>query len=550
MPTVEEVRAWRVETLGLLAPVVDGQADRVEGRVNAVQAGIVSLGMWWGGAAVSALVLLEQRRKALLRVATALSDLAAALRDGAVSLDSARTSALNAVTAAEAVSLDVSPQWEVTDALVPVGPVVPRQVDARADLLELHADTVREAYRQLDEVDREVWSAITAAWDELGADVADLASGVTYTPPVDLTSMTQSEREEILEDPAFWEWAANHRHDAKALLDTAFDAGGIVDQSDIDSYSAFLKEYWASESMETAGIDGESWDPGLGAEANSETIEKVYTYYGNLFLDRPELQWAGMANMVGPTFGAAFFDLDQLREIGAVIAAIAIAGVGVTAIGKTLADLSDDELAYYETMFLTMQKKIFTDMGGQHEAYLNGGIEEIERLKKLDLLRPKDLAAWKSIDEGIAENDPVKLAEGNLGLADREQNVVIDKEYDEMRNRPVTGEAMMWAATLIGEPSIPGAKNYSDYNPSIYALPGDSNVVSPFPAGDVSVEKDRWDMIENDSWPAYQKLLQEDPEYVRERAAADVGPLMDQERLVRRLPGITRDLVFDWQYVS
>ena len=115
-----------------------------------------------------------------------------------------------------------------------------------------------------------------------------------------------------------------------------------------------------------------------------------------------------------------------------------------------------------------------------------------------------------------------------------------------MRNRPVTGQAMTWAMTLIGEPAIPGARNYSDYNPHQIAL-GGVTVTTPYPAGDVSVREERWDMIENDSWPAYQALLQSDPEAVRERAAAEVGPLMDQERLVMRLPGILEDLARDWR---
>ena len=66
MPTLEEVRNWRVDTFGTLAAIVDGQADRVETRVLGVQAGMAVLGSWWGPASISALRTLEQRRTALV----------------------------------------------------------------------------------------------------------------------------------------------------------------------------------------------------------------------------------------------------------------------------------------------------------------------------------------------------------------------------------------------------------------------------------------------------------------------------------------------------
>jgi hypothetical protein len=108
-------------------------------------------------------------------------------------------------------------------------------------------------------------------------------------------------------------------------------------------------------------------------EENRRTIEAVYGYYGRLFLDRPYLQWAGLAGMIGPAFYAGFRDLGFLPD--AVRAAV-IAVLGRAS--RRLARRDAGDLGFYETTFLTMQKKIFEDLAGMHEAYLAGGVAQIE----------------------------------------------------------------------------------------------------------------------------------------------------------------------------
>ena len=58
-------------------------------------------------------------------------------------------------------------------------------------------------------------------------------------------------------------------------------------------------EQWRAIAYWRAGIDGSAWDPSQGLWANDATVQKVYDYYGSLFLDRRELQWAGMASHHG-----------------------------------------------------------------------------------------------------------------------------------------------------------------------------------------------------------------------------------------------------------
>ena len=82
-----------------------------------------------------------------------------------------------------------------------------------------------------------------------------------------------------------------------------------------DDRARELRDLWAQVAADRAGIDLEGWDPSAGAFANEDTIVAVYEYYGQLFLDHPELQWAGMANMIGPSFAAGFFDLDAMGDL-------------------------------------------------------------------------------------------------------------------------------------------------------------------------------------------------------------------------------------------
>jgi hypothetical protein len=64
-----------------------------------------------------------------------------------------------------------------------------------------------------------------------------------------------------------------------------------------------LQQAWLDRALDSAGVDRGSWRPGRGVEENRRTIEAVYGYYGRLFLDRPYLQWAGLAGMIGPASG-------------------------------------------------------------------------------------------------------------------------------------------------------------------------------------------------------------------------------------------------------
>jgi hypothetical protein len=112
------------------------------------------------------------------------------------------------------------------------------------------------------------------------------------------------------------------------------------------------KEKWLNRALVSAEIDRGGWRPSEGVDENRRTIEAIYRYYGRLFLAHPHLEWAGMANMIGPTFYAGFRDLgwipDHVRA--AVLMVLARASRGLLA-------AAGGDLYFYETTFLTMRSR-------------------------------------------------------------------------------------------------------------------------------------------------------------------------------------------------
>ncbi|MEX2289957.1 MAG: WXG100 family type VII secretion target [Mycobacteriales bacterium] len=336
-----------------------------------------------------------------------------------------------------------------------------------------------------------------------------------------------------------------------ALLDEARAAGLPPTQ-----YRAALEAHWLAQALAAAGISPARWDPSLGAEANREIIEAVYAYYGRLYLDDPDLQWAGMAAMIGPSFAGGFLDLAMLRGLpGQVPAPLRRAlPPGVS----ELAELTAGEIAFYEQTLLQMQQDIFFDQGVQHQAYLDGGLPALEELAAAGLLRPESLTAWRD----IAGGDPVRVSRGNAVHLRREQYEIIGETYDQMRNRFPTGPVVTWAMTFAGSPSIPDARSYPDVFPATLAqgtpgprripLVGWDNplqvtveVETPFPAGNISVRDERWELIVQDTLPAFRELIENDPVRARALLEQPVGQRIEQFRLSERWPELVAQLA-DW----
>ena len=282
------------------------------------------------------------------------------------------------------------------------------------------------------------------------------------------------------------ESAADRLASQKAVLDAL--RGAHVPPA---SYRALLQEYWAGEATSAARIDPDGWDPANGVAGNRETINQVYEYYGRLFLAHPELRWAGMANLVGPGFAAGFLDLSTMRAIarevaskieranplpaaGKVVAGAVIPGLGALEVdanfAETVAHMSDADLKFYETTFLKMQRDILRDMGGLQEAYLADpdGLTALRELASARIIKPAVMTAFEHIRDGRDQGHGEKTAlldEAAQALARREQFDVIGDSWDAMRKHPVDGEAMTYFMTVVGQPSIPGARSPGQVSP-------------------------------------------------------------------------------------
>ncbi|HEU0104507.1 MAG TPA: hypothetical protein VFR07_19525 [Mycobacteriales bacterium] len=346
------------------------------------------------------------------------------------------------------------------------------------------------------------------------------------------------------------------------LLDTARAAGLPPTR-----FAKVLEAFWQARGLEAAGIDLTTWRPELGTDANRDTVLAVYRYYGELFRAHPELEWAGMANLVGPGFAAAFFDLAQMRDAARAVEDLPPGAAPVESM-RALARLTDAELAWYEERFLTMQQEIFLDMSASHEAYLAGGLPAIRELRAAGLLTDEDVRAWQQIDLGHRSGDRHLLDQGATGLARREQFTIIGDDWDQMRNHDPAGLAITYLMTMVGTPSIPGARPPGDVFPLVVPVSPDEILLPPdlpgvpglpfvdvperidvpqvavqttLPDFNVSYDDARWRYFMADTLPAYLRLLDEQGQ-VEELTADDLEASLAEQRILQRLDDILRQL--------
>lgn len=530
--TVSAVTHWRPESLADRATILATGADHMTQTLESAwrEADQISDG-WTGEAGPKAYDRIQREHQMGMRIVTAVRSLVDALNTAAPLLRSARDHAINAVDNARHDDFTVSEDWQV-------GPTPKSRTEEDRNV---HVAQISGALRQLTDIDRAMSVLLDGKMDEVRALKADAAAGREYTPPPSTSQMSAEDVTVMVNDPQFREWVEHHPDGAKALLDGAVDSGKLSPRSDF--YKDFLQKYWQREAFEQAGIDPAAWRPELGAEANKDTIIKVYEYYGRLFLDHPELQWAGMANMIGPSFAGGFFDLDMMKNL---VEHVDPPGGTDGPIGE----LTAAEVRFYETTLLGMQKNIFLDQAAMHEAYLTGGMAEVGRLRSADILDDNAGNAWRQIHDGYVRNDPTLVAKGNTALLWREQWQVIGEDYDRMRDRPGTGGLMTWGMTTVGAPSIPGAHTFPEVFPKTVDAPGPlpGRFVTPFPDGNISYSDQRWALITKDTLPAYQELLAEDPDRARSIIGSNFADRMDEQRLSNRWDDIMKQLATHWGY--
>ncbi len=358
-------------------------------------------------------------------------------------------------------------------------------------------------------------------------------------------------------------WAADAMGGLLRLLGFEIVPGGVDDRVIQELLGPILaelsKQEWQRRAYEAAGIDPTAWDPSLGLAYNDATVQRVYAYYANLYLEHPELQWAGMAALAGGSFYAGWQDLyvvagitDEVERASRIRSMLrlpgGLPGAVVDEIVAGVADLTGDELRWFLSKFLTMQREIFDDLAWQHEAYRQGGIDEIRRLNEIGAIGDDLLQAW----EDIASGDPARVDAGNQALLVREQRDIIQDDYDAMRaHHGIVGEAFTRIMTWVAPAPIPGGRPYRDvvthdifvgvdtpdeipipFTPWGIDTPDEVGVHIEIPRGTLAKFNDRWEWIETDMLPAWEALVHDDPERARQLVGTPVAERADDFRLV------------------
>ncbi len=318
-------------------------------------------------------------------------------------------------------------------------------------------------------------------------------------------------------------------------------------------HSGLTPDQWRQRAYELAGIDPASWDPSSGLGANDATVQEVYALYGQLMLDHPELQWAGMAHIAGGLFYAGWQDLyvagqlaDPAKAIRDLLHVPDVPGpIDDWVIDRVFGNLAGAfvsyEIDWFLEKFLTMQKKIFDDLAWQHVAYAEGGIAEMRRLNASGQLSDELVQVW----EDIASGDPARVQAGNTALLQREQQRIIQPDYQEMRDHhgPV-GEIFTLVLTWTAQSPIPGGRPYGDVVHTTYDIPkwacallgGPAGLfICPsitVPDGNIASYDDRWQWISNDMLPAYQRLVADDPARLHDLLETPVSELADGHRRI------------------
>ncbi|MEY9860314.1 hypothetical protein ABH935_005951 [Catenulispora sp. GAS73] len=230
-----------------------------------------------------------------------------------------------------------------------------------------------------------------------------------------------------------------------------------------------VAEYYAMRAAEDAGIDYTSWDPTKGFSANKDNVRKSYEWYREMFDAHPEFQWMGLGRLAGVTVYAGMLDLDDHK--GDI-------GVG-------------GDLQFIQEQLLKAQQAIFTDIGGQHEAYLRGGLPAIQGLYDAQNIDQKDRDAWA----GIASGDPQHITAANLRFAFREQRVIIPQYMSAIYHNGAIGFEFDAFLSDSAQNPVPGGQPFHD-----------------FYSNGLTKTDPRWDWVTKSIYPSYQDMLHNHPD--------------------------------------
>ncbi|WP_330229614.1 hypothetical protein OHA40_26780 [Nocardia sp. NBC_00508] len=329
-------------------------------------------------------------------------------------------------------------------------------------------------------------------------------------------------------------------------------------------YATLLHQYWLVVATRNAAIDLAAWDPGRGPRANERTFSQVYVNYLRLATRHPEFYWAGLAGIAGGSFASGFFDMGD--------AGIVLDVPGIHQLGNAMADLlratpaelvgalpedirllategsrlSAEDVTWYQTRLMIMQKHIFTDLVPMHEAYAALGMRGIDEMYAAGVLDDGIHAAWESIAAGTRDG----YIDALIRMTDREQNDIVADQWDETAaGRAPIGRVLTYVSTVVGKPGVPGVRAPGVFAPTVVRVDVSGRSLAlraPLPDFNWADRATRWEYITGDLVPRHI-----DMETDAVLAGAVLGePLrskLARGRLAARLPDLLTDLTAHWQ---
>lgn len=294
-------------------------------------------------------------------------------------------------------------------------------------------------------------------------------------------------------------------------------------------YAALLFQYRLVQATTSAGIDLAAWNPAKGFKANRANMIKSYRYYEDLQINHRELQWSGMAGLVGADFGGGIEDVVLMGDIYAIqglqpLAAqiidktVAVAGPGIINefpegfrnLAYHADNITPADLAWFSERILVMQKAIFSDLMPMHAAYVREGLKGIDEFRSAGIIDDSVQSAWRD----VASGDKARVSSGNAILLRREQYSVVGWQFDQVRayrKSAGVGSALTYAMTLAGSPSVAGVPALRNYISFTYhgKLPDGRKVAvkTPIADWDWSVFDQRWKYVTTELLPRYEDMV-------------------------------------------
>jgi hypothetical protein len=213
------------------------------------------------------------------------------------------------------------------------------------------------------------------------------------------------------------------------------------------------RQFYLRRSYEKAfgQFDEANWNPQLGFAANEVRILKLYDYYRDTYLARPDIfLWAGLGRMAG----------------GAVVG------------GLRLFVATGGETFFTQTM-VRIGKEIFHDLAWQHEAILDDEANALKLAAEHDTTSPAR-RSYRQAWENILSGNATRIATGNKMLLENEQFTIIQPSYNQLVGSSEGG----WGGPM---------RSLKAFTNSIH--PYHRDFLLSLPTGDIVKDTDRWSWI-------------------------------------------------------